>query len=103
MRKMTLSAAAVLGLIMVGCGSQAGTTVMTQGYNADPVMGNAPKTGTYKLYTAFSPNPTTTVKLNAGDPLGFKKTPDGLMVGVAGDQTQELPKGTSQAIWKMEN
>lgn len=103
MRKVTLSTAAVvMGLMLAGCGSQAGKTIVTQGANSDPVMQTAPQTGTYKLYTAFSPNPTTTVHVNAGDPLGFKRADDGQMVGVAGDQTQELPKGTSQAYWKLQ-
>lgn len=102
MRKLSLSAAAFASLMFIGCGSQPGTTIVTQGANADPVMSTAPMTGTYKLFTAFSPNPTTTVKLNAGDKLGFTRTPEGMLVGVAGDQTQELPKGTSQAYWKQE-
>ena len=92
----------VLGLIaFAGCGAQGGKTIYTQGPNADPVMGTAPQNGTYQLYTAMSPNPTTTVKLKEGDPLGFRKTSEGKIEGVAGDQSVALPKGTAQAYWKL--
>jgi hypothetical protein len=85
-----------------GCGSQSGKTIMTQGANAEPIMGTAPEPGEYKLYTAFSPNPTTTVNLKEGDPLGFRRTDNGQIEAVAGTQTQVLPKGTSQAYWKLQ-
>jgi len=84
-----------------GCGIQHGKTVYTQGANAAPVMGTAPESGTYQLFTALSPNPTTTVKLHEGDPLGFRKNADGQIEGVAGDQSVALPKGTAQAYWKL--
>ena len=96
-----------LALVLVGicslggCGVQRGKTVYTQGANAAPVMGTAPESGTYQLYTALSPNPTTTVKLHEGDPLGFRKNADGQIEGVAGDQSVALPKGTAQAYWKL--
>lgn len=85
-----------------GCGAQGGRTIMTQGANAEPIMGSAPETGEYKLFTAFSPNPTTTVKVKEGEPLGFRRTSEGLLEGVAGDQSQVLPKGTTQAYWKLQ-
>ena len=84
-----------------GCGSQPGKTIFTQGPNSEFVMGEAPETGTYALYTATSPNPTTTVKLNEGDPLGFRKSDKGRIEAVAGDQSTELGAGTSQAYWKL--
>jgi len=102
LRRTLSSLAIVLGLVaLAGCGAQGGKTIYTQGPNAAPVMGTAPQNGTYQLYTAMSPNPTTTVKLKEGDPLGFRKTSDGRIEGVAGDQTVDLPKGTAQAYWKL--
>jgi hypothetical protein len=86
---------------LAGCGAQGGKTIYTQGANAAPVMGTAPESGIYQLYTAMSPNPTTTVRLKEGDPLGFHKTDDGRMVGVAGTETIDLPKNTAQAYWKL--
>jgi hypothetical protein len=91
------------GLFLIaGCGAQSGRTIYTQGANADPVMGTAPQTGMYQLYTAMSPNPTTTVKLKQGDRLGFNKLAGGQIEAVAGDQSVVLPKGTAQAYWKLE-
>ena len=101
-RSFALIPFAAIAMFIVGCGSQSGKTIVTQGANAEPVMGNAPEDGTYKLYTAFSPNPTTTVNLKKDDKLGFQKTSDGQIEAVAGDQTQVLPKGTSQAYWKLQ-
>ena len=86
---------------LAGCGAQGGKTIYTQGVNAAPVMGSAPEAGIYQLYTTLSPNPTTTVRLKEGDPLGFRKTDDGRMEGIAGDQVIDLPKGTAQAYWKL--
>jgi hypothetical protein len=90
-------------MAMTGCGAQAGKTIMTQGANAEPIMGVAPETGEYKLYTSMSPNPTTTVNLKEGEPLGWRRTPEGQLEAVAGTQTQVLPKGTAQAYWKLQN
>ena len=84
-----------------GCGAQGGRTIYTQGANAEPVMGTAPEAGIYQLYTAMSPNPTATVNLTEGEPLGFRKTADGRIEAVAGEQTTTLGKGTAQAYWKL--
>lgn len=85
-----------------GCGSQPGKTIVTQGANAEPVMITAPQSGTYKLYTSLSPNPTTTARVQAGEPLGFRRDDQGRLVGVAGGTEQPLGKGTAQAYWKLQ-
>jgi hypothetical protein len=97
----------ILGLacslvLLPGCGAQPGTTVVTQSTMADPVLQKAIQGGTYKLYTEMSPNPTATVKLQAGDPLGFKRE-NGKWMAVAGDQTFDLPGGTAGALWKLQD
>ena len=90
--------------LLPGCGTQAGTTILTQGSNAQPVMATAPQTGEYMLFTAGSPNATSTVQLKEGDALGFKKAgEDQHWVGVAGTQSFDLPKGTAQAYWKLQD
>lgn len=101
---IAMFAVAGLGLVgLAGCGAQPGRTVVTQGATAEPVMITAPETGTYQLYTAASPNPTTTVKLREGDRLGFQKGADGRLEGVAGDQPPvSLGKLTAQAYWKLQ-
>jgi hypothetical protein len=98
----TLACLLVSGLLLTGCGAQPGTTIMTQGANAAPVMGNAPQSGEYMLYTAASPNPTSTVRVKEGDPLGFRRADDGHWIAVAGDQSFDLPHGTAQMYWKLE-
>jgi hypothetical protein len=94
-------AAAMLLVAVAGCGAQKGETIVTQGMNAAPTMQEAPESGIYKLYTAMSPNPTTTVRLNRGDPLGFEKSGD-RWVGVAGNERTTLGVGTTQAYWKLQ-
>ena len=89
-------------LLLVGCGSQKGKTVFTAGPDSGDVVGTAPDTGTYALYTSMSPNPTTTVKLNQGDVLGFKKGADGRIQAIWKDQTYNFDKGTAQVYWKFE-
>ena len=99
-RSLVPIVALVAFLVCAGCGAQSGETIMTQGPTADPVMGTAPEDGTYQLYTAFAANPTTTVELKEGDPLGFRKSDSGRIVAIAGDQSVELGATTTQAYWK---
>jgi hypothetical protein len=103
MRKTFLSASALLcaSLLLTGCGAQGGRTIMTQGGNAEPVLSKAPESGTYKLYTAMSPNPTLTVNLREGDQLGWRKNANGRFEAVAGEQSEEM-SGFSQAYWKLD-
>jgi hypothetical protein len=92
-----------LGLVgLTGCGAQPGKTIVTQGANSAPVMITAPQTGTYQVYTATSPNPTTTVKVREGERLGFQKNADGRWEAVAGDNPPvTLGKMTAQMYWKL--
>ena len=88
--------------LFTGCGAQSGKTVMTQGGTSEPVMGTAPQDGSYMLYTSMSPNPTATVALKQGDPLGFRKASDGHLVAVAGAQSFDMGTMTAQAYWKLQ-
>jgi len=90
-----------LAVCLGGCGSQEGETVMTAGPNSADNVGKAPYTGTYLLFTAASMNPTVTEKLNEGDALGFRKNADGQIEAVYRDKSYALPKGTTQAYWKV--
>jgi len=101
MRPHWLATLIALTLLLSGCGSQEGETVMTAGPNSPDNVGKAPYTGTYLLYTAASPNPTLTQKLNEGDTLGFRKNSDGQIVAVYAEKTYTLPKGTMQVYWKV--
>jgi hypothetical protein len=105
MLKQFMHAASLLALLLwvAGCGSQKGKTVFTAGPNSGENIGTAPDTGTYLLYTAASPNPTLTVKLNQGDKLGFTKTSDGRIQAVYGDKTYPFDKATAQVYWKLQD
>jgi hypothetical protein len=89
-------------LLMTGCGSQKGKTLFTAGPDSGENVGTAPEAGTYALYTAMSPNPTTTVQLKQGDKLGFRKSSDGRIEAVYGDKTYDFNKGTTQVYWKLQ-
>ena len=91
-----------LALVLSGCGTQEGETIFTAGPNSGDVGGKAPKAGTYKLYTSMSPNPTTTVVLKEGDPIGFRKTSDGKIQAYWQDHTYDFDKATAQVYWKWE-
>lgn len=101
--RRTLAVGLILALgLLAGCGSQEGETVFTAGPNSADVNGKAPRTGTYLLFTSMSPNPTITVKLNEGDPMGFHKTSDGKIQAFWKDQTHDFDKQTAQVYWKVE-
>ena len=98
-----LGLATLLSLAGVGCGIQSGTTVMTQKTHSDPVMGTVPSSGEYALFTAVGLNAIATVKVNQGDPMGFRHADDGHWVAVAGNnQPIDLPRGTEEAYWKLQ-
>jgi hypothetical protein len=97
-----LAFATVPAALLSGCGSQEGETVMTGGPETTNNVGKATQDGTYKLYTAMSPNPTLTAKLKEGDKLGFRKTDDGRIEAVYGEETHVFNKGTAQVYWKLE-
>lgn len=102
MAKKPIYASLLLGMFLLaaGCGSQKGKTLFTAGPDSGTVIGTAPVTGQYLLYTSMSENPTLTIKLNQGDKLGFQKAADGRIEAVYGDKTYDLPKGTAQVYWK---
>ncbi|HLL90678.1 MAG TPA: hypothetical protein VK324_15360 [Tepidisphaeraceae bacterium] len=100
-KTLTLPLAALTAMLFVaGCGSQEGETIFTAGPTTDTVGGKAPKGGTYKLFTAASPNPTLTVSVDEGAPLGFRKNAEGNIEAFYNDKTHVLNKGTAQAYWK---
>jgi hypothetical protein len=88
-------------MMLIGCGTQKGKTVFTASPNSGTVVGVAPESGTYRLFTSLSPNPIITLHLNQGDKLGFQKAPDGRIEAVYLDKTYALNKDTMQAYWKV--
>ena len=104
MLKKPIHASVLIGLFLIaaGCGSQKGKTLFTAGPNSGTVVGTAPTTGTYLLYTSMSENPTLTVNLKQGDKLGFQKSADGKIQAVYGDKTYDFDKATAQVYWKQQ-
>ena len=90
-------------LLLAGCGTQKGKTIFTASPNSGTVVGTAPESGTYTLFTSLSPNPTLTIHLNEGDKLGFQKSADGRIEAVYLDKTYDFNKDTAQVYWKLEN
>jgi hypothetical protein len=91
----------MLTLLVTGCGTQEGETVFTAGPTNPDAGGKAPYSGTYTLTTAMSANPTLTVQVQEGQPLGFRKGEEGgSIVAYYNDQSYPLAKGTSQVYWK---
>jgi hypothetical protein len=89
-------------MTLTGCGSQKGKTIFTASPNSGTVVGVAPDSGTYLLFTSLSPNPIMTIHLNQGDKLGFQKAADGRIEAVYLDKTYDLNKDTAQAYWKLQ-
>ena len=101
--KFPIAALAAM-LFVAGCGSQEGETIYTAGPTTEgTVGGKAPKGGTYKLFTAASPNPTITANVKEGDPLGFRKNAEGRVEAFYNDQTYVFDKATAQVYWKHQN
>ena len=102
MKRFAIPALALAAALLSGCGAQKGETVFTGGTNSADVNGKAPSSGTYLLYTSMSPNPTNTITLKEGDPMGFRKTNDGRIEAFWNDQKYDFDKTTTQVYWKLE-
>lgn len=62
----------VAGLMLVGCGSQSGTTTMTFSRGkTPPPLATVDQAGEYRLYPSNSMTPTYTANLKQGDEYGF--------------------------------
>lgn len=101
-RALLPSLALAATVLLAACGSQKGETVFTAGPNSADTNGKAPSSGTYLLYTSMSPNPTNTVTLKEGDPMGFRKSADGRIEAFWNDQKYDFEKNTAQVYWKLE-
>jgi hypothetical protein len=104
--KYRLLGACLLGAaLLVGCGAQPGSSVITyESINsAPPPTAKAPDKATYKLYPSDSGTPLYTADLDEGDPIGFVTDSDGKVVAIAG--TQKIPLTAHLAtsyVWKEE-
>jgi hypothetical protein len=91
MSKALLGITLAAALLLAGCGTQPGTTVIK--YNHDtplPNLTTATEDGSYALYSTWDTTPITTVALHKDDKLGFDKAADGGTVAVAGSNTYSI-------------
>jgi hypothetical protein len=62
----------LVGMMMVGCGTQPGTTTMTYSRGkTPPPLTAVNEAGEFRLYPSNSATPTYTANLKAGDEYGF--------------------------------
>jgi hypothetical protein len=81
---------------LCGCGTLGGAkSVVTVDQDQEIVVRQAPETGTYALYSAHDRAPILTVKVLKNEDIGFRKTPSGQLVAVAGDAEVPLTAGRS--------
>jgi hypothetical protein len=91
MSKALLGLTLVMGMLLVGCGTQPGQTMVK--YNSDTTLPNLTtvgEDGSYALYSTWDTTPITTAALVKGDKLGFDKSADGGTVAVAGSNTYPI-------------
>jgi hypothetical protein len=89
MMKLFVTAAPVL-LLLTSCAVFApGRTVVKYEPDVDPVVTGAPESGQYALYSRADAAPKTTVFLEQGEEIGFRRGERGEVVAIAGGR--EIP------------
>lgn len=89
--------------IGIGCGAQAGKTVVKYEKGKTARMTEAPKDATYSLYSSTDATPKVSHALKKGDKVGFTEK-DGKIYAVAGDH-EDLIEASMMApnyYWKMQ-
>ena len=100
MSKAMLGLTLAVGVLLSGCGTQPGQTMVKYTSSTSlPNLTNAPKDGTYALYSTWDTTPITSVSLVKGDKLGFDKTSDGGVVAVAGSNTYPIKPNWSKGTY----
>ena len=102
--KMPLVAVFVLGMFLVGCGMQPGSTLVKYEKGGDAITTVAPADGTYSLYGTDDATPIVKYPLSKGDKIGFTSNADGTVTAVAGSNTSTI-KPTMMSgtfYWKQE-
>jgi hypothetical protein len=98
-RSMAGIALGFLAMMLAGCAVvQKGETVVKYDKGELPIMGEAPTEGQYSLYRVTDATPLVTYPLKAGDKLGYKRTDQGSLLGVAG--SHEVPLTNDSYYWK---
>jgi hypothetical protein len=93
---------AILGTVFFfGCAAvQPGDAIVKYEDDSAPIMTKAPSPGTYALFSSADVAPKTSVYLEKGDDLGFRRNSDGRLVAVAGKN--EVPiESKSDHYWRL--
>lgn len=102
-RHILIAFVAAVGLLLIGCGAQPGTSIVKFEKGSPARLTEAPATATYSLYSRLGANPDVSYKLNKGDQLGFVEE-DGKIYAVAGNNKDELKVGMMGAYyWKQKS
>jgi hypothetical protein len=88
--KARYGAVMVLGLFLMGCGMQPGSTLVKYEKGGDAITTTAPRDGTYSLYSTDDVTPIVKYPLSKGDKVGFVSDPDGTITAVAGSNSQVI-------------
>ena len=92
MKKSTWYSGAVLalGMFVVGCGMQPGTTLAKYSKGMGTTMTTAPSDAMYALYSTDDATAIVKYPLKSGDKVGFTENADGTVTAVAGSNTKDI-------------
>ena len=79
-----------LGMFIVGCGMQPGTTMAKYSKGSGTVMTNAPSDAMYALYSTDDATAIVKFPVKQGDKLGFTENADGTVTAVAGSHSKDI-------------
>jgi hypothetical protein len=103
MKRFQLAATLLAAMALAGCGLTGGKTVVKYDKGSPIRMTEAPKTGTYGLYSTTDRTAQVTYRVEEGEKIGFRETSDGV-VAVAGMHEQPIKTGMGKNTyyWKLE-
>jgi hypothetical protein len=89
--------------LAIGCGAQPGKTVVKYEKGKTTRMTEAPRDGTYSLYSSTDATAKVSHALSKGDKIGFTEK-DGKIYAVAGDHEEPIEAGmmARNFYWKMQ-
>jgi hypothetical protein len=104
MSKLMLGLVLMMGMLVVGCGAQPGKNIVKYERGSTPPMTQAPRDGTYALYSTWDTTAITSYPLMKDDKLGFENGPNGGIVAVAGNNTYPLKIDWAKGsyYWKLQ-
>lgn len=97
--------ATAIGMMLLGCTAlHEGSPVVKYDRGQEPRMTEAPVTGTYALYSSVDASPQTTVPLEKGDKIGFRRDDkSGHIVAVAGNKNPVQLNDSHDHYWRRQN